>query len=60
MPLGLNTYPATNENKKEKQRLTFVNLPVPTTHAMGIIIQFKTFSFSSIIVVDIHSFIYAL
>jgi len=40
--------------------VTLVNLPIPTTHAMRIIIQFKTFFFSSIIVVDIHSFIYSL
>jgi len=54
--LGLNTYAATKEIKGEK----IVNLPIPTTHAMRIIIQFKTFFFSSIIVVDIHSFIYPL
>lgn len=57
MLFGINTYPATT---KEKQNLSIENLEVPTTQTMRIIIQFKTFSFSSIIVVDIHPLVYAL
>jgi hypothetical protein len=45
---------------RKQHFLTIVNLPVPTIQTMRIIIQFKTFSFSGIIVVDICSFIYAI
>lgn len=39
-----------------RRRLKLVHLPIPTIHAMRVIIQIKAFNFSSVIVIDTYSF----